>query len=91
MPAQVLAVLKVFPESDQISLEELRKRLEAVLPEGVSINKVEEEPIAFGLKALKVYAVLPPNISGGTESVEEAFKKVKGVSEVEVELVHSLL
>ena len=90
MPAKVLAVLKVFPESNEVSLEELKKKLEQVLPEKVSINKFEEEPIAFGLKALKVYAILPPDIAGGTESLEKAFREVEGVSEVEVELVHSL-
>jgi translation elongation factor EF-1beta len=47
--------------------------------------KLEEEEVAFGMKVLKVTFVVKDS-SGGSD-IEERLKKVKGVSEVQVEEV----
>lgn len=46
---------------------------------------MDVRPIAFGLKALIAVVLLDDKAGGGTEEVEEAFSKVKGVESVEVE------
>ena len=42
------------------------------------------------LKALKVYVVMPGDYEGGTQPIEDAFAKVKGVGQVDVEIVQTL-
>jgi len=90
MPAKVVATVKVLPESSDISLDEIKEELKKALPQGLEIYRIDEEPIAFGLVALKVHVVMPANLEGGTSSIEEAFSKVKGVGQVEVELVRQV-
>jgi elongation factor 1-beta len=83
---KVAAVMKVMPNSPELDLEELRERLETSLPEGATINSVEQEDVAFGLVAL-LPTVIVPDDAGGTEAVEEAFGSVDGVESVTVEEV----
>ncbi|WP_440953458.1 elongation factor 1-beta [Methanococcoides sp. FTZ1] len=80
---EVAATMKIMPEGVDTDLEDLKSKLEAALPEGASIYGSEVEPVAFGLKALKV-VVLVGDLEGGTESVEEAFAAVSGVESVQV-------
>ncbi len=91
MPNNVLAIFKIYPEDDQVDLEDLKNRLREALPKGnVYIYRIIEEEIAFGIKALKVFVIMPPFFEGGTQPLEEAFSKVKGVSQVDVEFVQTL-
>ncbi|UGV40028.1 elongation factor 1-beta [Methanococcoides orientis] len=80
---EVAATMKIMPEGVDTDLDDLKNKLEAVLPEGSSMFGSEIEPVAFGLKALKV-VILVGDLEGGTESVEEAFAKVPGVESVQV-------
>jgi len=86
----IVASIKVFPEDIIIGSEELKKAIKKALPEGVTLHRIDEEPIAFGLVALIVYVVVPD--TGGDElgKVEEAIRGVKGVSEVETILVRRI-
>ena len=85
--AKVLVTLKVLPEDVETDLsaivEEVRKRL----PKDYELLSSGEEPIAFGLKALKLYVAIPEMTAGGTENLEEIVRSIKGVSQVEVEMV----
>ncbi|KGK98074.1 elongation factor 1-beta [Methanococcoides methylutens] len=80
---EVAATIKIMPEGVDTDLDDLKNKLEAVLPEGSSMFGSEIEPVAFGLKALKV-VILVGDLEGGTESVEEAFATVPGVESVQV-------
>ena len=80
---EVAATMKIMPEGVDTDLEDLKIKLEAALPEGSSVYGSEIEPVAFGLKALKM-VVLVGDLEGGTESVEEAFAAVPGVESVQV-------
>ncbi|KYH39208.1 MAG: effector protein [Candidatus Hecatellales archaeon B24] len=84
---EVVASLKLLPAEADTDLEALKKKLAETLPSEVRIYKFEEEPIAFGLKALIAHLVLPEDQTGKMEEVEEAVKKVEGVGEVEVLMV----
>ncbi len=88
--ARVAVVLKVYPNSVDLDLKDLLKRIEASLPEGYKIEGHGEEPIAFGLKALKMIITIPEETEGGTEQLETLLKGVDGVEEVEVEAVHRM-
>jgi elongation factor 1-beta len=91
--SRLLALIKILPEDDAVKLDELKEGLKKALPTGnkdLFVHKFEEEEIAFGLKALKVYVIMPGDYEGGTQPVEDAFAKVKGVGQVDVEIVQTL-
>ncbi len=73
--------IKVMPENPEVNVEkigeEIRQKLE--------VKDLKIEPIAFGLKALKVLVIVED--SEGSEKVENAIKGIDGVGEVEVESV----
>jgi len=76
----VAVILRVMPESPEINIEDLKKALRAKLP---GIQEIKEEPIGFGLKALKVLAVV--NDAGGeTDAVEKTLNTVPGVERAEI-------
>lgn len=76
----VAVILRVMPESPEINLEDLKKALKTKLP---SIQEIKEEPIGFGLKALKILAVV--NDAGGeTDAVEKSLNEVAGVERAEI-------
>lgn len=85
MVSKVLVDLKVLPESADVDYEELkeaiREKLESM--DVVDIEGMEEEPIAFGLKAIRVKVVVP-DAEGGTDALEDALKEVDEVNQVEV-------
>jgi len=83
---KVAARIKVMPQDADMDLDELEDRLDAALPEGAKINRVDREDVAFGLVAL-MPTVIVPDDTGGTEAVEEAFAEVEGVESVEVDEV----
>lgn len=85
----VLALIKVMPKSVDTNLEKLQSAISKRLPPKVTIKKVETEEIAFGLKALKLSLMLPDD-AGGTDIVEDAIRKVSGVSDVQVEFCSRL-
>ena len=76
---QVSAVVKVFPE-EQEKLAELKEKINSEL----NPQKIEEEEIAFGAKALKVTLIVSDEEGG---DLEGKFKSLEGVSEVTVERV----
>ena len=88
--ARVIVVLRVLPSSIDVNLDELRSAIEKQLPEGYAIKGHGVEPIAFGLKALKLLVEMPEETEGGTESLEELIKSIDLVDEVEVETVHRM-
>lgn len=80
---EVIATIKLMPESPEVDLEQMKEDIKISIPEGAEFHKIDEEPIAFGLVALNVMVIVG-DAEGGTEKVEENLAKVKGVSNVEV-------
>ncbi|MCE5213679.1 MAG: elongation factor 1-beta [Methanobacterium sp.] len=87
---EVVATIKVMPESPDIDLEKTKEDIIKSIPEGTEFHKIEEEPIAFGLVALKVMVVVDDG-EGGTEKVEEVLSEIENISSVEVEDVRRLM
>lgn len=93
LPNNLLAVFRIFPEDDQVDLDSLKEKIREAIPKGnenLFIYKITEEAIAFGIKVLRVFVVMPPVFEGGTQPLEEIFGKIKGVGQVDVEIVQTL-
>ena len=75
--------IKIMPESPDSDLNEITKSLEKSLIEAgaIKINSIEEEEIAFGLKAIIITIAWPESLD--TEKAESACK-LGGVSSVEI-------
>lgn len=76
---EVIVSFKIMPESIETDLEKLEEKIK----KEISPQKIEKEPIAFGLFALKVTKLIPEE-SGELEKVENRIKSLEGVGEVEV-------
>lgn len=87
---RVYVVARVFPEDVTVDLETLKKRISEVLPKEYQLVKIEEEPIAFGLKALKVHIIMAEQVEGGTEQLEQILSGIEKVSQVEIVYVSRL-
>jgi elongation factor 1-beta len=82
--AKVLASIKIFPSDANIDLSALKSKIQNSLPAGSTVQKFEEEPIAFGLVALIAHVVLPEDAGGRMDQVEDAIRAVDSVSEIQV-------
>lgn len=83
--ANVVVTMKIMPVSPEISLSKIeadaKKRIVDFAGEGDV--KVEEEPIAFGLKALNIMFVMD-EATGSTEKLEDSVSEIEGVQSVEI-------
>ena len=77
--AEVAVTLRLMPESPEVDLT----RIEAAIKERVKVHSISREPIAFGLEALRVVAVVP-DAAGGTEPLERELASLPGVGNVQV-------
>jgi elongation factor 1-beta len=76
----VAVIARVMPDSPEVNLDELKKALKEKLP---GIQEIREEPIGFGLKALKLVAII--NDAGGeTDAIEKSLSEVAGVERAEI-------
>ena len=82
--AKVLVSIKIFPHEANIDLAPLKSQVESSLPTGSTVQKFEEEPVAFGLVALVAHVVLPDDAAGHMDQVEEAIRAISMVSEIQV-------
>ncbi len=71
---KVLVTAKLFPETPEVDLEKIKKEVK----EKINPEKIEEEPIAFGLVSLKIEKV----IEDDGKSLKELEEKLKGISNV---------
>ena len=87
--SDVAAILKVMPESPEIDLEALKETIKNTI-DADSFERIEEEPIGFGLIALNVTIVVDDG-EGGTEPAEEALAALDEIQSVEVTVVRRLM
>jgi len=82
--ANVMVSVKIFPSDIVTDMIGLQDKIKATLEGKASVYKFEEEPVAFGLVALIAHIVMPENIDGRMDEVEERLKSLDGISEVQV-------
>lgn len=81
--AEVLITLKIMPDGTEIDIKNLERLASKEIKEfGGRIAKVEVEPVAFGLQALKI--IFSMDEKGGTDALENKISDIDGISSVEV-------
>ncbi|MFW5912604.1 MAG: elongation factor 1-beta [Candidatus Hadarchaeota archaeon] len=75
----VAVTLKVMPEDKEIDLNEIGGEIESLYDP----REIDEEEVAFGLKALKVLVVVPED-AGGSDELQESIQEIEGVKSVQV-------
>lgn len=83
--AKAVVTVKIMPESPNIDLVELEKKAKKVIADfvGKGETRSSEEPIAFGLKALKIIFVMDEN-KGSPDPVAEKIATLEGVNSAEI-------
>jgi elongation factor 1-beta len=77
--ASVLVTFRLMPSGPDVDLEALEKKcVEAITKFGALSTKVEQEPIAFGLKALKILFVID-EAKGDVEPLERQLAEFENV------------
>ena len=81
--ALVAVIFKIMPVSPDVDLKKLRENIEKKLKEiGAMLHKADEEPIAFGLKAL--IFTIGWKEERDPDVIESSLSKIKDVNSVEI-------
>lgn len=82
--ANVIITLKIMPTSPDVDLSAVEEKAKAKIIEfaGEGDMKTEQEPVAFGLKSLKIIFVMDES-KGGTDKLEEDIASLEDVNSVE--------
>jgi len=86
----VVISYKIFPTDITVNFEDLKKKIEASLPEFATIYGYGEEPIAFGLNALICAIKIPEDKSGVLEELEKRFERISEISQVQTIMVRRI-
>jgi elongation factor 1-beta len=84
--ATCVVTIKIMPESPDVDLAVVQTAAESAINDFTGEDgekRASMEPIAFGLKALKLIFVMDEKI-GSTESLEQALASIEGVNSVDV-------
>jgi elongation factor 1-beta len=78
-----LIKIKIMPSSPEVNLEEIKNSAKEIIESGKGMRATfEEQPIAFGLKA--VIASFDIDESDSLEPIEENLKKIENVNSAKV-------
>jgi len=82
--ARMFLTIKIMPESPETDFAKIRARAKEVAKKYSAdlLDKDEIEPVAFGLKALKLMFIIDE--SKGSEDLTEEILKIEEVSSAEV-------
>jgi elongation factor 1-beta len=83
--ANAIATVKIMPESPEVNLEELETKVKEAIKNyaGEGDTKSEIEPIAFGLKALKITFVMDEKL-GSPDDLSEKVAEFEEVASAEI-------
>jgi elongation factor 1-beta len=81
----ILSVYKVYPEEID-DIDKIKEGLLKGFGDPFKIAKIEIEPIAFGLKVIKLGVIFPDKIDGLLERLEDSIKAIDGVRDIEIEV-----
>src|SRR5690606_36587460 len=76
----VALILRVMPESPEVDLDLLAEKIKENVP---GLQDIREEPVGFGLKALKI-AVVVGDDAGESDTVESDIGAIDGVERAEI-------
>lgn len=81
---RVFLKLRVMPTDLDVDLEAIKDKIAKLDFKDVEIRDIAVKPIAFGLKALLVLAVMP-DAEGVSDRFVEEIGKIEGVESVDIE------
>ena len=81
--SEVIISFRIMPESTDTDMEKLRERAETIISKAGEIGKVEIQPVAFGLKAIIIHAVMDES-KGSPDTVEEELNQLEEVNRAEI-------
>lgn len=82
--ATVIVTMRIMPEHAGIDFTMLKQKATDIInSSGARVEGIEEEPVAFGLKALKLHYAVDEN-QGDTEQLEKKLSEVEGIQSVSV-------
>ena len=79
---KIVIAYKILPSESTVNLEMLKEKIKKQLADIASIQRFAEEPIAFGLSALKVNMVLPEK-DGILEETEKRLTDIEEVGQIQ--------
>ena len=79
---KIVIAYKILPSESTVDLEVLKEKIKKQLADIASIQRFAEEPIAFGLSALKVNMVLPEK-DGILDETEKRITDIKEVGQIQ--------
>ncbi len=79
---KIVIAYKIFPSEAGIDLEVLKEKIKKQLADIASIQQFAEEPIAFGLCALKVNMVIPEK-EGILDKTEKLITDIEEVGQIQ--------
>ena len=74
---------KIMPTGTETDLDEVAKKINSTLKEGITLSKYTKEPLAFGLYFINAEFALDDK-EGQMDSLENTVRAVDGVGEFEV-------
>ncbi len=76
-------IYRIMPESPE-NLRSIKNEVESIVKSlGAELNRAEEKPIAFGLKALEITIIMDDK-SGKSGELEEKLASIPGVQSMEL-------
>lgn len=75
----VVVLFKVMPDDTETDLDALKNAIR----DEIEVDGMEEEEVAFGLKAVKVTTILEDK-EGGADAVQDTLAEIDGVRSVEL-------
>jgi len=76
--------VKIFPSDIISDMKGFQENVRKTLEGKATIYKFDEEPVAYGLVAVVAHVVMPEDIEGRMDEVEQLLKSLTGVSEIQV-------
>ncbi len=80
---KIVMTIRIYPEGDEVSLDELLVALRNAFP-NERLSNSRKEPLAYGIEAL-VFDITAPEREGISELYENKIKGIKGVGEIAIE------
>ncbi|MCL4451020.1 MAG: elongation factor 1-beta [Candidatus Thermoplasmatota archaeon] len=82
----VAVVLKILPSDSDVNVRSMMSAVEQALKGVCELNKIEEQEVAFGLKAIRLEVIVPDE-EGKIGAVESRLQAVDGVGQVDTDEV----
>jgi elongation factor 1-beta len=82
----VAVVLKILPSDSDVNVKLMMSAVKEALKGICEINKIEEQEVAFGLKAIRLEVIVPDE-EGKIGAVESRLQSVDGVGQVDTDEV----